>query len=65
MKLAKKKFGDLNTNEANKWLVDKYNALLGKENTKNIANKIQNGEGALDDNETLIMMIDQLVEEKT
>ena len=37
MKLAKKKFGDLNTNEANKWLVDKYNALLGKENTKNIA----------------------------
>ena len=41
MKLAKKKFGDLNTNEANKWLVDKYNALLGKENTKNIANKIR------------------------
>ena len=41
MQLAKKKFGDLNTNEANKWLVDKYNALLGKENTKNIANKIR------------------------
>ena len=32
---------------------------------KTIANKIQNGEGALDDNESLIMMIDQLVEEKS
>ena len=32
---------------------------------KTIANKIQNGEGALDDNETLIMMIDQLMEEKS
>ena len=41
LELAKKKFGNLNTNEANKWLVDKYNALLGKENTKNIANKIR------------------------
>ena len=29
-----------------------------------MANKIQNGEGALEDNETLIMMIDQLIEEK-
>ena len=41
LELAKKKFGNLNTNEANKWLIDKYNALLGKENTKNIANKIR------------------------
>ena len=41
LELAKKKFGNLNTNQANKWLVDKYNALLGKENTKNIANKIR------------------------
>ena len=41
LELAKKKFGNLNTNEANKWLMDKYNALLGKENTKNIANKIR------------------------
>ena len=32
---------------------------------KNMANKIQNGEGALDDNETLIMMIDQLIEEES
>ena len=31
---------------------------------KTMANKIQNGEGALEDNETLIMMIDQLMEEK-
>ena len=41
LELAKKKFGNLNTTEANKWLMDKYNALLGKENTKNIANKIR------------------------
>ena len=41
LELAKKKFGNLNTTEANKWLVDKYNALLGKENTKDIANKIR------------------------
>jgi len=42
MKLAKKKFGNLDTNEANKWLVDKYNTLLGKKNTQNIVDKIRN-----------------------
>ena len=30
---------------------------------KKMANKIHNGEGSLDDNETLIMMLDQLIDD--